>query len=634
MQTLVQTGTVLVAEDEPEVRNYLEMALRCQGYRVECAQDGDEVLACLQDNNRDISVVLLDIMMPRKDGMETLREIRRLDHELPIIMLSGASSPLKVVEAIKNGATDFLGKPVSHDELGHAIRKALEIRHVVFADFPETAAPGGVEQAFPSRNPRMKKIQRALHQIGASDVPVLLQGESGVGKEILARQLHEQSPRSSKPFMKINCAALPSELLESELFGYERGAFTGAFKNKPGKFELADGGTILLDEIGDMDFKLQAKLLQVLQDHEFQRLGGKETVSVDVRVLAATHCDLETAMRDGRFREDLYYRLNVISIHVPALRERRDEIAPLATFFLKKHALPGATIPPISAPLKQALLSHDWPGNIRELENVMRKFLVFRDPDMVAEELKFKTRRKALTPPAPGLPATAESPAVEELAPPVPNPAPPLPSAAAAEPVSEVWPDLAPPEELEVSLADGNAHSSPAERIAGEPESAGALLEVHAAPNTADAPAQRAMESPASILLRVEENRRHAETQAILAALNARHWNRKQAAALLQMDYKALLYKMKKLAIADQPPFREAPPAGLLQALPPDPQTPLLQQVERARRQAEAEAILAVLQATRWNRKQAAKLLNLDYKALLYKMKKLSLGVQPAQDSC
>src|SRR5437879_2747797 len=285
-------------------------------------------------------------------------------------MLSGASSPFKVVEAMKSGATDFIPKPVSHDDLKSAIEKALgngalnghvpdilgeQDRHLK-GDHP---LAGGV---------RVKSVEPLLRQIGGSEIPVLIQGETGVGKEVIARQLCAQSPRADKVFLKLNCAALPSELVESELFGYERGAFTGAFQKKPGMFEMADGGTILLDEIGDMDFKLQAKLLQVLQDQEFQRLGGKETIRVDVRVIAATHCDLEDAITDGRFREDLYYRFSVVTLRVPPLRERQDEIAPIANFLLKKHASRATPPVTITRVLLRALLDYQWPGNIRELE--------------------------------------------------------------------------------------------------------------------------------------------------------------------------------------------------------------------------------------------------------------------------
>src|SRR5690242_3441105 len=337
-------GTILLGEDELEVRSYLEMALRCQGYSVEMAQDGEELLSCLQSNVGTISAVLLDLVMPRKDGFETLKEIRRIDKDLPIIVVSGASSPLNVVEAMKNGATDFLGKPISPEELRQALKNALAKRAAASqpAPVPEKPAPSSSRQFFLGNSPQMREIQSVIRQIGWSEVPILIQGETGVGKEVLARELHAESPRADKPFLKLNCAALPSELVESELFGYERGAFTGAFQKKPGMFEVADGGTLLLDEIGDMDFKLQAKLLQVLQDQEFQRLGGKDTVRVDVRVLAATHQDLEKAIGERRFREDLYYRLNVINMRIPALRERKEDIVAFTEFLLKKHTPKGA----------------------------------------------------------------------------------------------------------------------------------------------------------------------------------------------------------------------------------------------------------------------------------------------------
>jgi len=467
----------LLGEDELEVRSYLEMALRCHGYSIESAQDGEEVLSFLERDRDRISLVLLDIMMPRKDGLETLREIRRADRDLPIIMLSGASSPLKVVEAMKSGATDFIPKPVSHDDLKDAIEKALGAQnglngHAAKALGDQPSAYKG--ESYFSGSVRVKAVEPLLKQIGSSEVPVLIQGETGVGKEVIARQLCAQSPRANKGFLKLNCAALPSELVESELFGYERGAFTGAFQKKPGMFELADGGTILLDEIGDMDFKLQAKLLQVLQDQEFQRLGGKETISVDVRVIAATHCDLEKAMAEGRFREDLYYRLNVVMLRVPPLRERQDEIVALADFFLRKHDRAGSPPLLITPILQQALVAHHWPGNIRELENVMRKYLVVRDADMMVEDLRARTARR----PAP------------------------------------------------------NMYQQPAKVAAA---GAGAPLPYD--------------DIPSPILKQVNKAKEQAETDAILAALNSTRWNRKQAAQVLNIDYKALLYKMKKLSI-------------------------------------------------------------------------------------
>lgn len=455
--------TIIIAEDEIEVRNYLEMALRCEGYRVRPASNGAELLEAAAESNGELALVILDLTMPEQDGLETLRDVRRSHPRVPVIVFSGAASPAKVVEAMQSGACDFLAKPITHEQLIRAVRRATqgpagEGVHDALADRVNRSEP------LYGSNPRMQAIRAAIRQIAAADVPVVLRGESGVGKEVLAREIHAQSSRASKPFLKINCAALPLELLESELFGYERGAFTGAMKSTPGKFEIADGGTILLDEIGDMDFKLQAKLLHVLQDNEFQRLGGRETVRVNVRILAATHCDLESAIEERRFREDLYYRLNVISIDLPPLRERKDEILPLAEHFLRKHAAPGAPAPVITENLEQALLSHRWPGNIRELENIIRKLLVFGDPDAAAEDLRRKSG-------------------------PVP-----------------------------VSI---RTRLTPAEEQAADD----------------------------SVLDRVQQLRNQEEAEAILQALQHSHWNRKRAAAALNIDYKGLLYKMKKLGI-------------------------------------------------------------------------------------
>ena len=258
----------------------------------------------------------------------------------------------------------------------------------------KSEATGASGKLFFGTNRRMYDIRQMLRDVAPSDAPVLIRGETGVGKEVVARELHALSLRSRKSFLKLNCAALPSELVESELFGYERGAFTGAFQKKPGMFELADGGTILLDEIGDMDFKLQAKLLQVLQDHEFQRIGGKETIHVDVRVMAATHRDLEHAIADRQFREDLYYRLNVISIELPALRERKEDVVPMAEFLIRKNC--PSSPPSLTSAMKQALVDYDWPGNIRELENVVRRFIILRDADSIVRELRTKMAGKIL----------------------------------------------------------------------------------------------------------------------------------------------------------------------------------------------------------------------------------------------
>ena len=255
--------------------------------------------------------------------------------------------------------------------------------------------------------------------MGWSEAPILIQGETGSGKEVLARELHDRSPRSDKPFLKLNCAALPAELVESELFGYERGAFTGAFQRKPGMFELADKGTLMLDEIGDMDVKLQAKLLQVLQDQEFQRLGGRETIRVDVRVVAATHRDLEESVLKQTFREDLYYRLNVINLRIPPLRERKEDIIPLAEFLLKRHVPAGTAAPALTTKMKEVLASYRWPGNVRELENVVRRYIVFGSADQIVRELQAKATRSITLAATHGTSKTLKAPAKTHRLPPL-----------------------------------------------------------------------------------------------------------------------------------------------------------------------------------------------------------------------
>jgi two-component system response regulator AtoC len=455
----VNSQIMLVVSGDPEVRAYLEMALRFEGFAVEVTEDDEEALRFLQTGG-PISAVLLDMSLAKRDGLLVLRDIRALERHLPVIAMSSNPSSGAVVEIMRAGANDFLTKPVTPDGLQRALGNVFQ------GSSAESLRPEptvSLNEAYLGSSASMRSIHKLLPPIAWSEAPVLIQGETGVGKEVLARQIHSLSRRAHKAFFKLNCAALPSELVESELFGYERGAFTGAFQRKPGMFELADGGTLLLDEIGDMDFKLQAKLLQVLQDHEFQRLGGKETVRVDVRVIAATHNDLEKSMTQDKFRQDLYYRLNVVSLYVPPLRDLRDDIVPLTEFLLKKHC--AEPLPEITAQLRQALLTHDWPGNVRELENVIRKFAILRSPDAIARDLMTRATRRTLT----------------------------------------MTPDLIP-------------------KVAPQP-----------------------LAPP--ILEQVTQAKHQAETDAILAALTSMRWNRKKAAALLKIDYKALLYKMKKLGI-------------------------------------------------------------------------------------
>jgi two-component system response regulator AtoC len=470
MRAEVNDQVILVVEDEPEVRSYLEMALRCEGFGVETAEDGEEGLHALR-NGVPICAVLLDVGIPKRDGIQVLREIRSSERNLPVTMISGAATSGVIVEAMRAGANDFLGKPVTPESLQKALNNVFG---ATVQEQPKPLAAPAPAEVFFGTSPAMRSLRNTVPLVGWSEAPVLIQGETGAGKEVLARHLHSLSRRAQKPFLKLNCAALPSELVESELFGYERGAFTGAFQRKPGMFELADGGTLLLDEIGDMDFKLQAKLLQVLQDHEFQRLGGKETVRVDVRVIAATHNDLEKSISTNNFRQDLYYRLNVVTLHVPPLRELRDDIIPMTEFLLRKHCTDSAAAPEISQALRQALLTHDWPGNVRELENVVRKFIVFRNAEAIARDLTTRATRKTFL---------------------------------------------------------------------------GQTLDMAPKPVPLGVTGPSAAALPPPILEQVTRAKHLAESEAILAALNTTRWNRKRAAALLKIDYKALLYKMKKLGI-------------------------------------------------------------------------------------
>jgi len=389
---------ILIADDDAEIRDMVSLSLQLGGFAVDSVQSGEQALQWVQEKPAP-SLVILDLVMPGIGGMETLRRLRQIQQKTPVLVLSCLNTPDTIIEAMQCGASDFITKPFEDKNLHSRISRLLGGR--VQPSPMISPKPSVSERQFIAYNPQMLKIQETIRQISHTDVPVLIHGESGVGKEVVARALHEASNRSSKPFVKINCAALPSTLLESEMFGYERGAFTGAFNSKPGKFEMANTGTIFLDEISEMSPPLQAKFLQVLQDSRFSRLGGKAVVHVDTRVVAATNVNLKEALKSGAFREDLYYRLNVVNVYVPPLRERMDELEPLITCFLEKYGpqYGYSEIVPLGR-LMTAMQQYDWPGNVRELENVIRRYLVLGDADLVAQELESSTRdrfRKTIT---------------------------------------------------------------------------------------------------------------------------------------------------------------------------------------------------------------------------------------------
>jgi two-component system response regulator AtoC len=379
---------VLVIEDDDEARDALCEHLRAAGFAPRPARSGAEALAAAEVEPPD--AVLLDLVIPEPDGFDVLGRLHARDPALPVIVMSGISEAESVVRAMRLGAADYLPKPFEVHELDLVLRRAL--------DRPRQRAPDAPQPRPPAREPEpdpapalssaMERVWALAERIADTDVPVLLVGESGVGKDVVARRIHATSRRAPRPFVKINCAALPGELLESELFGHEKGAFTGAHAEKPGKFELAHEGTIFLDEIGEMDPRLQAKLLQVLQDEEFYRVGGKRPVRVDARVLVATNRDLEAAIRQGTFREDLFYRLDVVTIRVPPLRERKEEIGPLVRHFVAKYRdrYEGG-LAEVPADVMERFHAYDWPGNVRELENLVRRLVVLREPAMVLGEL-------------------------------------------------------------------------------------------------------------------------------------------------------------------------------------------------------------------------------------------------------
>jgi len=380
---------ILVVDDEPSIRKVLQTLLEVDGHKVETVASGKEALERVGSGDRP-DMIILDVLMPELDGIETLRQLMQLDRTLSVIMLSCSNEVTTVVEAIRLGAMDYLTKPFEKPELDAAFLKCkqkqqLRSENESLREYCEALTE---DISFLAASPQMLKIRQQILQIAPVDVPVFISGESGVGKEVVSRMIHLRSTRRQQAFVKVNCAALPGELLESELFGYEQGAFTGAVRAKPGKFELANRGTIFLDEIAEMSPHLQAKLLHVLQDGQFSRLGARAVVNVDVRVLAATNMDVKDAMRTGRFREDLYYRLNVLSIHIPPLRERTAEIPLLFRHFLVKYSEKyGKAAPEPSKHLMEAALRYPWPGNLRELENFVKRYVILEDDEGSFREL-------------------------------------------------------------------------------------------------------------------------------------------------------------------------------------------------------------------------------------------------------
>jgi len=467
---------ILVVDDEPSIRKYLQTLLEVDGFEVEAVSSGKEAISKINHGERP-DFIILDVLMPEMNGLDTLQELMHLDRSLNIIMLSCSNEVGTVVEAIRLGAHDYLTKPFEKSELDATMlksrqKKELAQENQALKDYCDQVTE---DLSFLAASPQMVRIRQQILQIAPVDVPVFICGESGVGKEVVARMIHLRSKRRNQAFVKVNCAALPGELLESELFGFEQGAFTGAVRAKPGKFELANKGTIFLDEIAEMSVHLQAKLLHVLQDHQYSRLGGRHLVETDVRVLAATNVDVHEAMKTGRFREDLYYRLNVLSINVPPLRERTTEIPLLLRHFLDKYSEKfGKPVPTPSKHLLDAAVSYPWPGNLRELENFVKRYVILEDDEGSLREL------------------------------------------------------------IEMSAAR--------QRIAPRSET--------------NLPREQGLKA----LVRGLKD--EAEMEAIAAALEKTRWCRKDAAKMLGISYKALLYKMRQFNLDTTRARRNAAPAS------------------------------------------------------------------------
>src|SRR5271167_772657 len=381
-------NNILLVDDEPGMLRYIKTLLEVDDYKVETAGTGEEALEQVQKGLRP-DLVLLDLLMPGIDGLETLEQLRKLQPGVKVVILSCVGDTRKVLQAMLLGAYDYLTKPFHKYELDTVIDQFLATNQQTYAGEVEELAD---DVFFVAASPVMRKLRSEAALVAAVDIPVLMLGESGTGKEVMARLIHKLSPRAHRTFLKVNCAAVPADLLESELFGYEAGAFTGANHAKPGKFELCNKGTILLDEIGEMPPGLQAKLLHVLQDQQFSRLGGRSVIKVDVRILAATNINIPEALANKRLREDLYYRLNAFTLQIPPLRERKEEIPILLKHFMSRMSEQYARAPlPFSPELMQACLDYPWPGNLRELNNFVKRYLVLGDDKLAINELHPKS---------------------------------------------------------------------------------------------------------------------------------------------------------------------------------------------------------------------------------------------------
>jgi nitrogen regulation protein NR(I) len=378
---------ILVVDDEESIRELLKDFLESKGYEVAIAADGESGLKMLREDKFDL--MLMDVMMPGMSGLDVLRETAAEKVEVPVIMMTAYASVQTAVEAMKLGAYDYITKPFVLEDILHAIKRALDVSRLQQENYrlkKELRKKFSYDRIV-GKSSQIQNVKSFIDKIADTDSTVLITGESGTGKELVAKTIHYNSLRSKKPFVPLNCAAIPKDILESELFGHEKGAFTGAINTRIGRFELADNGTLFLDEIGDLAPALQVKLLRVLQEKEFERVGGIKTIKVDVRIVAATNRDLEKAVKEGAFREDLYYRLNVIPLHLPPLRKMKEDIPLLLEHFINTISRKKKKVPPrLSGEVMTHLVNYRWPGNVRELENLVERLIILKEGDIITPD--------------------------------------------------------------------------------------------------------------------------------------------------------------------------------------------------------------------------------------------------------
>ena len=517
---------VLVVDDDQTMCNFLRSFLAERGYQAVTVSSAEEAVKRYHSDRP--AAVILDMVMPgNMDGLAALAAFKKIDREVPIIVLSGQGRTTTVVQAMKLGASDFVSKPFEETDLEVPLTNALrqhQLNREVATLRDQLQSQSKYKMLF-GHSERMAEVQDLIERVADTDVTVLIRGESGTGKELVARALCASSLRRDKPFVKVNCAALPTELLESELFGFERGAFTGAIQHKPGKFEFANHGTMFLDEIGDMSFQLQAKLLQVLQDGEFSRLGGKHDVHVDVRVIAATNKDLEQAVASGQFREDLFFRLNVVCINMPPLRERREEIPILSDYFLKKYSVQyNKPYSELSQETMNLLMEYDWPGNIRELENLIKRTVVLASEAPIRKEMMHGIAMAAHRTQA-GV--TGHQPL-----------------SAPSRPIAAMPPGAG------NGSANGShhpSHNGSQHASHNGSHNGSSPAPSHVGPLTPTEIACAAAEAGNYSLKDISRTAaREAERELIFKMLQQTRWNRKETAEILGISYKALLYKIKE----------------------------------------------------------------------------------------